>query len=262
MHALRKSLRKYRILQPLRLAYSIRLHPAGHVLFWLFRRRTLTMYDIGSHLGTSTNHYSFWFPQASFELFEADPAVAAKCRELNPPNQRIRLHNFACGDADGSAEFFTSKRPLDEDSTVDVGASGSLLQPSGHIKIFPQVPFAEVIKVEVRRLDGWIKETGTIAPSFIHMDVQGAELLVLHGLGAYFETVEAIWLEVENQELYANQPLKPEIEEFFQSRGWTKIIDTVNDIAGDQLWVSPISLNKLKGFGWFLHKVWFHPWFA
>jgi hypothetical protein len=78
------------------------------------------------------------------------------------------------------------------------------------------------------------------------MDVQGAELLVLRGLGSKINEVEAIWLEVERKELYENQPLEDDVMQFFVGLGWTKVVDTVGDIAGDQLWLSPEALERGK----------------
>ncbi len=69
------------------------------------------------------------------------------------------------------------------------------------------------------------------------IDVQGAELMVLKGAGDFIKNIEAIWMEVESIELYANQPLKNDVESFMKSHGFIKIIDTVDEVAGDQLYV-------------------------
>lgn len=255
------SIRKSPLLRPLRESYANRRHPAYHVLTWLFKGRSVSIFDVGAHLGTSTEQYSKWFPQANFQLFEADPAVAAVCAKRFPASPRIHLNTFACGDAEGTAQFFPSKALHDGTAEFTAGACGSLLEPTGVHIHHPHIEFKDPIQVQVRRLDTWIKETGAASPAFLHMDVQGAELLVLKGLGEYLNTLEAVWLEVENQELYANQPLKTEVEAFFHARGWTKVIDTVGTLDGDQLWVSDATMVKLSGFGWMLHKVIHFPIF-
>lgn len=255
------SIRKSPLLRPLREAYANRRHPAYHVLTWLFKGRRVSMFDVGAHIGTSTEQYSKWFPLATFQLFEADPTVAAVCAQRLPHDPRIQLNTFACGDEEGTAQFFPSKALQNGTSELTAGACGSLLAPTGVNVHHPYIEFKDPIQVRVRRLDDWIQESGAVPPAFLHMDVQGAELLVLRGLGLNLETLEAVWLEVENQELYANQPLKADIEEFFQAHGWTKVVDTVGTLDGDQLWVSKAALAKLKGFGWALHKVLYFPVF-
>ena len=77
------------------------------------------------------------------------------------------------------------------------------------------------------------------------MDVQGAELMVLKGAQSILSRIGAIWLEVESVELYKGQPLKNVIELFMKKSGFVKLVDTVNDIAGDQLYVSRARLDSI-----------------
>ncbi len=69
------------------------------------------------------------------------------------------------------------------------------------------------------------------------MDVQGAELMVLEGLGAVLDHVEAVWLEVERVELYKGQPLVDDVHEFLCKNGFELIIDAVGDSVDNQLWM-------------------------
>ena len=49
----------------------------------------------------------------------------------------------------------------------------------------------------------------------MHIDVQGAELEVLKGGQQILKYIDFIWIEVSKVELYENQPLVDEIQEFF-----------------------------------------------
>ena len=72
---------------------------------------------------------------------------------------------------------------------------------------------------------------------FIHMDVQGAELLVLKGGEKTVKLAKAVWIEVSNIELYANQALKNQVSHFMQHLGFKCILDTCGSRKyGDMLW--------------------------
>jgi hypothetical protein len=77
------------------------------------------------------------------------------------------------------------------------------------------------------------------------MDVQGAELMGLDGASSRISDIKMIWLEVENIELYKNEPLKSDTEFFLIQKGFNKIKDTVYNFSWDQL---------LGNYDYFLHK--------
>jgi len=134
----------------------------------------------------------------------------------------------------------SSGRPPDANGTDDWdfgNKSSSLLEPDLHLSIHPWVRFDVQIEVQARRLDEVCEEIGVTGIDFIHLDVQGAELLVLRGAGRFLPAVRAVWMEVEAVPLYVNQPLVPEVEAFMHDRGFTKWRDTVGAVSGDQLWL-------------------------
>ena len=73
---------------------------------------------------------------------------------------------------------------------------------------------------------------------FMHIDVQGAELLVLQGAKKELERTTAIWIEVSTRELYQRQALVMDIMRFIKSLGFKKTIDTLKPgvAQGDQFW--------------------------
>ena len=149
----------------------------------------------------------------------------------------IKCFEVACSDKNGTTEF----HPSSFQNSNSNGASGSLLIPTGHKKHFQEIKFRSPISVTCIRLDDWIQNEIVPSPDFIHMDVQGAELMVLEGMGRHLETTSLIWLEVENLTMYDGQPLKKDVELFFSDRGWQKKVDTTNRALthGDQLWFNP-----------------------
>jgi hypothetical protein len=61
--------------------------------------------------------------------------------------------------------------------------------------------------------------------------------MVLKGAGQMIEHIDAVWMEVEAIELYSGQPLKDDVESFMKGHGFVRVIDTVDNVSGDQLYI-------------------------
>jgi FkbM family methyltransferase len=116
--------------------------------------------------------------------------------------------------------------------------SSSLLPPDKHLEVFPWLQFKYEINIETTTLKKICNDYKFTTIDFIHMDVQGAELKVLKGAESLIKKVRLIWLEVEAIELYENQPLKRDIEEFMRTNRFYKVKDTVDSMYGDQLYIN------------------------
>jgi len=94
------------------------------------------------------------------------------------------------------------------------------------------------VKVTTQKLSHYVRDQNIAAIDFIHMDVQGAELMVLEGAGSFIQNIKAIWLEVENVALYKDQPTKTAIEDFMAKHHFVCVKSTVNEVAGDQFYIN------------------------
>ncbi len=130
--------------------------------------------------------------------------------------------------------------------------SSSLLPPDKTSEVLNWLEFNQTEMVSTITLDSFCQEQKIKQIDFIHMDVQGAELLVLKGAENLISSIKIIWLEVENITLYKEQPLLFDIENFMKQKGFTKIKDTVEHISGDQLWVNLDYFPRKK----ITHKLW------
>lgn len=204
----------------------------------------LTIFDIGACEAEDSVRYKRLFTNALVYAFEPLVTNFEKCKQTVNEHavKDISLFNIALGDHSGTAEFYVSSGnpPTEKNSEEwDYGnKSSSLLQPDKVKEVFPWINFDEKIKVEVRTMLEFCKEQKISDIDIIHMDVQGAELKVLKGAGKLVSNVKVIWLEVENLTLYKNQPLKKDIIDFFSTNGFRALKDTVNNVAGDMLFVN------------------------
>lgn len=201
------------------------------------------IFDIGSCDGLDSIKYARFFKDSivySFEPIKKNVNLIYKNAEKFDVKNLI-VEEFAFSNKVGKAIFYLSSGKPEEFSNLDWdfgNKSSSLLEPNLTKEVLPWLEFNESIEVETNTIHEYCNSKKIEDIDFIHMDVQGAELLVLEGAGKYIGSVKMIWLEVENIELYKDQPLKNDVELFLVKNGFVKIKDTVNYIAGDQLWVN------------------------
>ena len=74
--------------------------------------------------------------------------------------------------------------------------------------------------VKAIRIDTYCAQHGIKSIDLLCMDVQGAELRVLKGLGSVLERVRYIITEIEIKPLYYGQALYPEVHGYLKASGF------------------------------------------
>jgi FkbM family methyltransferase len=199
--------------------------------------------DIGACEGEDSIRYSRMFPQA--RIFACEPLpknLALLSTNLERfATDRVVVVPRAISDSRGTATFHVSSgRPQDAgNGDWDYGnKSSSLLPPDKTEEVHTWLKFDEEIEIATWTIADLMVEHDLEMVDFVHMDIQGAELMALKGAGTRLDDIKSIWLEVEAVTLYADQPLKADIEHFMQVHGFRKVLDTVEDVAGDQFYVN------------------------
>ena len=214
-------------------------------LLSLFEKsKDIVIFDIGACEGEDTIRYSKLFHNSTIYAFEPLPNNFKRASDnlLKYGINNASIHRIALCDRNGSSKFYVSSgRPhgIECDTQWDFGnKSSSLLSPTKAMKeSFSWLNFGEEIEVPTQTLESFCSNSAISQIDFIHLDVQGAELMVLKGAGELLKSTKCIWLEVENSELYSRQPLKDDVEAFMVKNKFKKIKDFVGDISGDQLYV-------------------------
>jgi FkbM family methyltransferase len=216
------------------------------------------IFDIGACEGESSVRYSRIFEKSQIYTFEPIPKnfsiIESNINEFGKINQ-IHPFSVCLSNKVGEADFHISSGTPEEFKEKNVdwefgNKSSSLLPPDKTLEMYNWIEFKEKITVPTIRLDGFMKENSITQIDFVHMDVQGAELMVLDGAGDLFGAIKNIWLEVEAIALYKGQPIKKDIEAYFLKRGYIKLIDTVNKVDGDQFWSKEDWIISRKGIAW------------
>jgi len=198
------------------------------------RDAEIVIADIGCCDALSSVIYSRIFPNATFYLFEPVKENVEYIRENIKEYgiaHRCTVYPTALGNVAGRRRFFKSYGQAEGIENWETGnKSGSLLRPRKHLTEHKWCKFKEAT-IDVVPLDML-----TLKPiSFIHMDVQGAEMQVILGGRRAIKNVKAMWIEVANIDLYAHQPLKNNIVQYL-SKDFKVIKDTCGDgKAGDIL---------------------------
>jgi len=221
----------------------------------------LEVFDVGACEGFDSIKYQIKFPNSRIHLFEP----LKKNIDLAKDNfEEFKIKNYiineeAISDEIGFQEFFISSgHPENAENYEDWdygNKSSSLLKPEKVSKTHPWLKFEEIINVKTNTLELYCQKNNIKDIDILHLDVQGAELKVLKGAKNYIDNIKLIWLEVEQIELYKDQPLKKEIEDFLNSK-FIKLIDSVDNISGDQLWIANSEYKKLKcSIKYIIHRI-------
>lgn len=106
------------------------------------------------------------------------------------------------------------------------GQSSSLLEFGTHAREHPTVKYVDHIKIQTIRVDTLLKKFNqTVGPDwFLNIDLQGAELLALRGMGELINQFKYAYIEVNMRELYKGCPLVDEIDAYLAAYGFQGIV--------------------------------------
>jgi len=233
---------------------------ASSVLPKLFPQASpITIFDVGACDALDSIRYSRLFPQARVIAFEPRPDNIAQahayCSEFGGAN--ITIVPCALSDRAGTATLHLSEgRPSTPLATEcpdwDFGnKSSSILEPdmTRISKEWPWLGFKRTIEVMTTTIDDYCEANAIAKIEFMHLDVQGAEMLVLKGAAKYIDKITAIWVEVSNTRFYRGQPIASELGEYLKAKGFYRYGLRASGSQGDELYVRQgrirITLSRL-----------------
>ena len=190
-------------------------------------RSPRVIFDIGACEGEDSIRFTRLFPLARIHAFEPLPAnqalVRANFERFAAANASLEC--LALSDAAGEAVFHVSSgQPpnLFAGENWNYGnKSSSLLAPAKEEAMHGWIEFKEDITVPTDTIDSFCARHGIGRIDLVHMDVQGAEMMVLRGAARMLPRITGVWLEVSATELYRGQALDREIARFMRARGFT-----------------------------------------
>lgn len=139
---------------------------------------------------------------------EALPNLAEDLKRRFMEDSTQRVINAAISDNTEEVSFMVTNNQ----------ASSSILEFGTHLKHHPRV-------WEEKRIDVTTQPMVDIIPvyninmleyNFLNIDIQGAELKALKGMGDYLDMIDYLYLEVNEEEVYKGCALLPELDEFLK----------------------------------------------
>jgi len=180
---------------------------------------------VGAHYGEELSEYVSNGIQdiILFEpISENFDILSDKVKDLNA---NIEGHQVALGSERGEFTMYVSDNEKQ---------SSSILKPKVHLTHHPHVKFPSTETVEVHLLDDYDSKDY----NFINMDVQGYELEVLKGGTKTLEHVDYVYCEVNRDEVYENNAMIEELDEFLSSYNMKRVeTDWAGGIWGDALYI-------------------------
>ena len=200
--------------------------------------------ELGSYSGNDAAALHLFY-NCPVYTFEADPCRYESIRKNIRPFPDVTLvplgvwdetknqKTFYQTEFSGAASFYTFNLP----GIADVNhISVKELVARDNMDMNP-------ITVTCTRLDDWIKANNLNQVDLLCIDIQGATLNALRGMGKYIETVKYIITEIEHKSMYTNEPLFPEINAYLESKGFTCLIEVEGD-WGDVMFINNKLLKK------------------
>ena len=125
--------------------------------------------------------------------------------------------------------------------------SSSVLEFGTHLIEHPHVHYVEKRRGKSITIDSFFKIANIDASKydFWNFDIQGAELLALKGGIRSIEHVKAIYLEVNEKELYKNCGLMHEIDAFLAQYNFERVMTEMTPHGwGDALYIKSVNFQS------------------
>lgn len=150
------------------------------------------------------------------------------------PETSQKIWNECLSDKDGEEVTFHISNNKDSSSFLDLDY---------HKIAHPEVDYVKNIILKTKRLDTLFRENELRIDDypFINLDLQGAELLALKGLGELIRDVKYIYCEINVKHLYENCPLVEDVDNYLKEYGFERV-ETV--MSGNHQWGDSLYLKK------------------
>lgn len=189
-------------------------------------------FHIGAHKCEELEFYNkLGLNNESVIWIEALPFLCKEAADRGIPN----VYSAVISDKDDEIVTFNISNNLQSSSILEFGT---------HSQEHPEIEFIQKAQCKTITIDTFFTKTNLDASkyNFWNFDIQGVELLALKGAKESIKFPDAIYLEVNEAELYINCALVHEIDSFLAELNFKRVLTrmTINK-WGDALYIKDIS---------------------
>lgn len=186
------------------------------------------VFHVGAHECEELEAYkSLGIEPHNIVWIDAIPSKVERAMQLGIPNV---YHAVVSDGDDQMVEFHVSNN----------GQSSSLLEFGTHAQEHPGIVYVDTLQQRTTTIDRFFQRTNfdPSTYSFWNLDIQGAELMALRGAMQSLSHVKALYLEVNEKELYKGCALLPEMDAYLSSYNFKRVLTSMTPHGwGDALYV-------------------------
>lgn len=205
---------------------------------------------LGAHLGEEAAAYQA-VGASRVIWIEGNPELIPELTRAVSAYPGHEVHNLLVADRDSDAVL----------KVANNSQASSLLDFGSHKEHHPEVCDDHRIEARTQRLDGWIRANQISLENinFLNIDLQGAELMALKGLGRHLDAFEAVYTEVNTGSVYIGCPSLFEMDRFLAARGFLRVALKLTQCQwGDALYLR--GRGSLAGYLFNLGEALYHQW--
>lgn len=171
---------------------------------------------------------------------EALPDVYKELKEVVSKYPKTIALNACVSDVDGHTVQFNV--------SSNHGESSSMLEFGSHAQAHPDVTFINKIRLVTSRVDTLMIKKGINIREFdfLNIDLQGAELLALRGMGDMLRLFKFVYIELNREELYKGCAMFEDVKSYLESFGFVlKEVKWTGAGWGDGFFIKDQSMNSV-----------------
>lgn len=146
---------------------------------------------------------------------EANPEIFSRLAVNLSGNPDAMAFNYCIGDEQGKEVVFHI--------SSNGSQSSSVLELGTHATVHPDVTFVKDLTMTMHRLDKLFGTHGLLPCDFLNIDLQGAELMALKGMGNQLHDFKWAYIEVNQNYLYRDCALVGDIDDYLKSFGFRRV---------------------------------------
>ena len=144
------------------------------------------IFDVGANIGQSVNSYRAWFPKAKVHCFEPGRDTFEQLKSNTKSDDSIQCHNIALGASNRTGDLVINK----DLSVMNFLANESDLKENIDGDMDRQ-------KITVETLDSFCQSNNIAEISYLKIDTEGSDLVVLKGANSMLTKKKISIVEVE-----------------------------------------------------------------